>query len=174
MAVLKNVTLYWANLVEPNEMSGKRQVNVGNLTDEHISILTGELGIDSNQIREPKQFSEKDDPDGTKQRAADEQGRFIVLKSGRPVKVVTGSKKELNDEQIKKIGNGSVANVQVNSYEWDFKGKSGVSGGLQGIQLIKLIEYAGKDEFAEVEDELGDDGLDFDSMLDELETAELG
>lgn len=167
MAVLKKVTLFYPALATPNQMSDKYQVNIGGLTDEHIKALK-EMGVDASQIKEPQKF---DDP--KKQEIADAQGKFIVARSEFPVKVVNGKKKDIDETVIKTIGNGSVANVQLNSYDWTFKGKQGTSAGLQQVMLLKHVKYEGfADEFDQEEDELEADGFDEDT-LDELEEDEL-
>lgn len=165
MAVLKRVGIYYPAFVDPNKMSDKYQVNIGNLTDDHVNILVDELGVDEDQIKEPK----TDCDDEAKQEAADAQGRYIVARSEFPVVVVNGKQEELDDDYIKTIGNGSIANVQINSYDWTFKKTSGTSAGLQQVMLLKKEEYAGfTNEFEEEEDEL-DSAESFDSELEQEE-----
>lgn len=165
MAVLKRVGLYYPAFLDRNKMSDKHQVNIGNLTDEHIDILVDELGVDEDQIKDPK----TDLDDESKQEAADAQGRYIVARSEFPIQVVNGRREKLDDDYIRTIGNGSIANVQVNSYDWTFKKKSGVSAGLQQVMLLKKEDYAGfKDEFEEEDDEL-ESAESFDSELEQEE-----
>ena len=47
------------------------------------------------------------------------------------------------------IGNGSLVNLQVNPYDWEFAGKKGRSLDFVGIQVLELVEFSGgnKDEF---------------------------
>ena len=39
------------------------------------------------------------------------------------------------------IGNGSKVNVHYTTYEWEFKGRAGVSADLRAIQVTDLIPY---------------------------------
>jgi len=46
------------------------------------------------------------------------------------------------------IGNGSLVNLQVNAFDWEFAGKKGRSLDFVGIQVLDLVEFSGtKDEF---------------------------
>ena len=42
---------------------------------------------------------------------------------------------------VNSIGNGTVANVKVYQFEWEFGGKTGKSSRLDAIQVVELIEY---------------------------------
>jgi len=168
MAVLKRAGLYYPAFTERNKMSDKFQVNIGNLTKAHIKILVKELGIDEDQIKEPKTDCDTEE----KQEAADAMGSYIVARSEFPVTVVNGKQEKLEEDFIRSIGNGSVANVQINSYDWTFKKKQGVSAGLQQVMLLKREEYSGfNSEFEDEDDEL-ESAESFDSEL-EAEEDEL-
>jgi trans-aconitate methyltransferase len=39
------------------------------------------------------------------------------------------------------IGNGSEVNVLYTTYEWEFKGRSGVSADLRAVQVTNLVPY---------------------------------
>jgi hypothetical protein len=43
------------------------------------------------------------------------------------------------------IGNGSVCNVEVSTYEYNFKGRAGVGSELRAVQVLELVEYTGGD-----------------------------
>jgi len=46
------------------------------------------------------------------------------------------------------IGNGSLVNLQVNVFDWEFAGKTGKSLDFVGIQVLDLVEFSGtSDEF---------------------------
>lgn len=168
MAVLKRAGIYYPAFVERNKMSDKFQVNIGNLTKAHIKILVKELGVDPDQIKEPKSDCDSEE----KQEAADEQGTYIVARSEYPIKVVNGKQEELDEEYIRTIGNGSIANIQLNSYDWTFKKKQGVSAGLQQVMLLKKEDYSAfSSEFEDEDDEL-ESAESFDSEL-EIEEDEL-
>lgn len=86
--------------------------------------------------------------DGLKYRnKGDERGDFITIKrkvEGKnrpndPPEVVDHMKRILASEK-NFIGPGSVVNVQYKTYEWNYKGNSGIGADLQKIQLLELEE----------------------------------
>ena len=134
MAVLRNVEVMWASVQEPNEMSGKYQVDLVNLTPEQV-----------------KGFEAENCEVHTCDRDENNRGKYITLKSTRKVPVVDLNKAAFDDL----IGNGSICNVIWQPFEWSFKKKSGTSAGLQKIQVVELVAYAGSGE--DFDDVDGDD-----------------
>ena len=114
---LKAVVM-WCQNKEPNEMSGKYQINLTQLSDAAVEALE-KLNIE---------VKEKDD-----------SGKYITCKSSTPIKVLDEDGDEINE----KIGNGSKAKCIVNSYEWKYKNKKGVSPSLKKIVITELIEFGG-------------------------------
>ena len=50
------------------------------------------------------------------------------------------------------IGNGSLVNLQINIFDWEFGGKTGTSADFVGIQVLDLVEFSGSnDEFKAAE-----------------------
>jgi hypothetical protein len=41
------------------------------------------------------------------------------------------------------VGNGSKVNVLYTTYEWKYKGRSGVSADLKKVQVVDLVPYQG-------------------------------
>lgn len=111
--------LYWAQLDKENEMSGKFQVDLCNLSDAACKALE-EAGV---EIK-----SNKDKP---------EQGKFITCKSSKPIKAFDTD----GDEIHEKIGNGSKAKALLSTYEWKYKNKSGVSPSLSKLVVTDLLVY---------------------------------
>jgi hypothetical protein len=109
----------WAQLDKVNEMSGKYQVNLCNLSDAAVLALE-ELGI---------AVAEKEG-----------QGRFITCKSANPIKAFDADGDEIVGV---KVGNGSKAKAVINPYEWKYKNKKGVSPSLRKLVITELIEYGG-------------------------------
>jgi hypothetical protein len=109
----------WAQLDKVNEMSGKYQVNLCNLSDAAVLALE-ELGI---------AVAEKEG-----------QGRFITCKSANPIKAFDADGDEIDGV---KVGNGSKAKAVINPYEWKYKNKKGVSPSLRKLVITELIEYGG-------------------------------
>ena len=109
----------WAQLDKVNEMSGKYQVNLCNLSDAAVVALE-EMGIS---------VPEKEG-----------QGRYITCKSANPIKAFDNDGVELAGV---KIGNGSKAKAIITSYEWKYKNKKGVSPSLRKLVITDLVEYGG-------------------------------
>lgn len=49
------------------------------------------------------------------------------------------------------IGNGSKVEISANIYEYSFQGKKGLSAGLNGVQILELVEYKGGPSFEKKE-----------------------
>lgn len=63
-----------------------------------------------------------------------------------PPKVVGPDKQPF----LELIGNGSVCNVQYNTYPWTYAGSSGVGAGLIAVQVVEHHPYAGQEDELEV------------------------
>lgn len=122
MAIKIKAKLFWAQLNEPNEMSGKYQVDLCNLSFQAVKELK-DAGINVNN------------------RADDEYGRgdYITCKSTYPIKAIDGDGVPISTDV--RIGNGSEAIAVVDSYEWKFKGKSGKSPSLTTLAVTDLVAY---------------------------------
>jgi len=114
---LKAVVM-WCQNKEPNEMSGKWQIDLTQLSDAAVEALEA-MKID---VKEKEGM-----------------GKYITCKSARPIKVLDVD----GDEIQEKIGNGSKAKCIVSSYEWKYKNKKGVSPSLQKIVITDLVEFGG-------------------------------
>ena len=72
--------------------------------------------------------------------------RNVVNRKGdknTPV-VIVDKDKQLVPETVS-IGNGTVANLKLFSYDWSVGGKSGTSAMLSAVQVMELVEYTGGD-----------------------------
>jgi hypothetical protein len=108
--------IMWAFLTEPNEMSGKYQVDLCNLNAEAVKALES-LGITVNN-KEGKGF-------------------YITAKSTREIKA-----SDSKGDPIKvKVANGSKASALVGTYSWTWKNKTGISPSLVDLKITDLIEY---------------------------------
>tara|TARA_R110000803_G_scaffold111600_1_gene180042 strand:- start:539 stop:943 length:405 start_codon:yes stop_codon:yes gene_type:complete len=112
-------TVMWAFLDKPNEMSGKFQVDLCELSDKAVQGLEA-LGIEVKN-KEGK-------------------GNYITCKSQRPIFAFDDGGSQLNGTIV---GNGSKAACLVNTYDWTFKGKKGVGAGIQKLVITDLKEYEG-------------------------------
>jgi hypothetical protein len=113
--------IFWACTQTPNPTSEKEQytVNLSNLSDKAVKALE-ELGI---TVRS-----------NTEKREA--EGNYITCKSNYKIDA-------FNDKADIKIGNGSKATAIVSSYEWNYRGKKGVSPSIRKLTITDLIEYKG-------------------------------
>jgi hypothetical protein len=117
-AVKLKAVVMWCQNKEPNEMSGKHQIDLTQLSDAAVEALEA-MKID---VKEKEGM-----------------GKYITCKSARPIKVLDVD----GDEIQEKIGNGSKAKCIVSSYEWKYKNKKGVSPSLQKIVITDLVEFGG-------------------------------
>ena len=109
--------IMWAQLTKVNDMSGKYQVNLCNLSDAAVKALEA-LSISTLN--------------------KEGMGNYITCKSNTPIKAF-----DLEGDEIKElIGNGSKAKAVVNPYEWAYKNKKGISPSLKKLVITDLVEYA--------------------------------
>lgn len=116
--------LYWAQLTKVNDMSGKYQVNLCNLSDAACTALE-EMGITVNVGEDKKE----------------EMGRYITCKSNNPYKAYNEDGEEI--ETL--IGNGSKAKAMVGFYPWTYKNKKGISPSLGKLVVTDLVAYTAGD-----------------------------
>jgi len=106
----------WAYLEKPNDMSGKYQVDLCNLSDPAVAALE-DMGIAVRQ--------------------KEDKGYFITCKSSNPIKAY-----DKNGDQLDAtVGNGSGAIAMVGFYEWTFKNKEGRSPSLKKLVITDLVSY---------------------------------
>lgn len=122
-AVKIKADVFWCQHDKINEMSGKFQLNLCNLSDAAVAALE-QMGI-SVQIGEDKKA---------------DMGKYITCKSEKPIRVYDTDGDEIAKET--QIGNGSKAKALVGSYDWTYKNKKGVSPALRKLIITDLVEYA--------------------------------
>ncbi len=112
---------YWANVRKPNNLSGKLQMDLGNM-DKPSMKLVKQAGI---------KLKNK----------GDEKGDFITLKGSPeyPPRVIDSQGNVLPEPVT--IGNGSKVKVPFNTYDWKFNGQEGTNVGLNTVMVIKMVEY---------------------------------
>jgi hypothetical protein len=146
--ILKNVKLRWAYLDKPQTQgefaSNKYQVDV---------VLDAESKKAVERMKSSRQkFKEKDGD------------TLITLKSSvKPhVYVVDkGVKRLMTDDELRSIGNDTVAHVKVNQYNTQ---KFGTFAGLGAVKIVSLKQYTGDDDFGDDDDVpfVADEGSDED------------
>ena len=151
-------TAYWAAITNPNttfDSDGVWSVDVANLDKQSLDLI-------------------KKDGLSIKNKG-DARGDFITIKRkvrrkdgslNRAPDLVDGQKRTMTNTLI---GNGSKVNVHYTTYEWEFKGRPGVSADLRAVQVTELIPYNTEaDEAFDVVDggfvsEEGDEDIPFAS-----------
>ena len=128
-------TAYWASLTRPNEKfepMWRIDLTVDDNTATDLAkegITLGETVIDGNTIKNVIKFKRKvSKANGDK---------------NQPPSIVDGQKLPLD----KIVGNGSKVVVMYKSYDWNYKGKTGVGLDLQAVQVKNLVEYTPKEDF---------------------------
>jgi len=119
-------TVYWANLARKNEMSGKYQVDLGNLSEKAVNALEM-LGLSVNN-------------------KGDDRADFITVKSNFPIEPEFTNTDAVDSSMI---GNGTKANVAIGYYDWEFRGKKGRSASIKKMRITDLAIY-GTEEDSEV------------------------
>ena len=121
-------TMMWANLHHVNEMSGKYQVDLTNLSDKAIEELAkdGIIAV-------------------TSKKAGDERGVYITCKSTYPILAYYEDGSEVPSNSL--VGNGTLAVATIKPYEWNFKGKTGISPTIVRLTITKLIEYGNNEDY---------------------------
>ena len=123
-------TVFWAFLDTRNQMSGDYQVDIGQLSDAAVKALEG-MGIEVKH--------------------KDQMGYFITCKSKNfPIVPIDSDGDTI--EGIK-VGNGSKCVAVLDTYEWEFKKKKGVSPSLKKLKITELIKYEAEDAIDVDEDE---------------------
>ena len=122
-AIKIKADVFWCQHDKVNDMSGKFQLNLCNLSDAAVAAFE-DMGI-SVQIGEDKKA---------------DMGKYITCKSEKPIRVYDTDGDELAAGV--QIGNGSKAKALVGSYDWTYKNKKGVSPALRKLVITDLVEYA--------------------------------
>lgn len=120
----------WAFFNKKNEMSGKFQVDLTNLSPNAVKALE-EAGL------EPRKREDKP-----------EKGWFITAKSNYEITPFDKNGNEIQDA----VGNGSKAIAVIKPYSWTWKNKSGVSPSLAKITITDLKVYNADAEEIEEDD----------------------
>ena len=155
---LKNVEIMWPFLIEKSEMSGKYEVQLVNLDKQQVGMLEA-VGL---TVRDGKKEAKSiAKPEKAERMAA--KGMWITAKSGWspfPGNVFDGRDPDLPkgtllpEDEVKSIGNGTIAHVEVGTYGWGKYAKTGneLSCGLNKLKIVKLVAKGGGDPFDDDKD----------------------
>jgi len=114
----------WAFLDQRNDMSGKYQVDLCDLSKAAVDALAA-MGVEAQH--------------------KDEKGFYITCKSKNyPIEAQTTDGERLAPGT--KVGNGSKVTAIVSAYPWTFKNKKGWSPSIKKLVITELIEYKGKED----------------------------
>lgn len=135
MAIVEG-TAYWASITRPNEKfepMWRVDLSVSDKDAEEFKskgINVKESVIDDKTIKNMITFKRK-------------VSKANGDRNSQPT-LVDAEKKPLD----KIVGNGSKVKVMYKSYDWNYKGKKGTGLDLQAVQVVDLIEYQPKEDFA--------------------------
>ena len=134
--ILKNVELKWVSLDPENPDMGFDKAT----PQWNLQAITR----DKAQAEEWKSagLNPKPDSDDTGLIFRLSVKKLTTQKNGQPNKPVPVVGADLMPlEDVAAIGNGSVGNVKVRTFDYDFNGRKGVGVRLDAVQVTKLIEY---------------------------------
>ena len=123
----------WAFFDKVNDMSGKFQCDLANLSTAAVEALES-IGL------APRKREDKP-----------EKGWFITAKSNYEIKPFDKNGEEITDA----VGNGSKAIAMIKPYHWSWKNKTGVSPSLAKITITDLVVYNA--DSASADEELDDE-----------------
>lgn len=118
-SVVIKAVMYWPFLNHKTD-DGKYQVDLCHLSPKAVKALT-DLGI-------------------TVKNKEDDREDFITCYSQYPIRVKSAEDGE--DMTHYSIGNGTTCIAGIGTYEWTYKGKSGVSPAIGEVKIVDLVEYS--------------------------------
>ena len=136
--------IYWPFLSKTNPMKqGKYTLDVGHLTKKSMATikkmgLTVKTETQAEVDAKNKEGAAKAKEEDKKFYPKPYRGSFISLKSGY-VPAILDTHKNPVDPAI--IANDTEAHIRATAYEYTWKGTKGLSGGVNMIQITKLVEF---------------------------------
>ena len=123
-------TAYWAAITNPNttfDSDGIWSIDVANLDKKNLEM------VKKDGLAIKNKGDDREDFVTVKRRVRRKDGSL-----NRAPDLVDGQKRTMTNTLI---GNGSKVNVHYTTYEWEFKGRAGVSADLRAVQVVDLIPY---------------------------------
>jgi hypothetical protein len=117
-AVKVKADIMWAYLDKVNDMSGKFQVDLCNLSDKAAEALQ-DIGLEV-KFKEGK-------------------GKYITCKSTRPIHAYDDGGSQIDMQ----VGNGSKGVALIGTYSWSYQKKQGTSPALKRLVITDMLEYSG-------------------------------
>lgn len=122
----------WANTARVNDMSGKYQIDVCNLSEAAVKAIEETGGAVRNREDKP------------------EKGFFFTAKSNYEIPVVDTAGNEIKEQ----IGNGSKGHIIIQPYPWSFRGKNGIGLGASKVVVTTLVHYEDGGEEVDTDDDV--------------------
>ena len=111
-------TAFWACLKDANKLSGKYQVDLGQLSPQAVELLQS-MGIKVND-------------------KGDDRGKYITTKSNSPIRAYDTDGDEIHEA----VGNGSKLKAVIGYYDWTSPmGKKGRSANLAKMVVTDLVVF---------------------------------
>lgn len=130
-------TAYWAFLNKLSQYD-KYEVNIGHLSKEMVDKIKAEGFGDKIKVC---------DRDGDLNK-----GTYIKVASKYAIPVYGPDGKELDNDVIGTIGNGSIIQVIATPKDWTYGKKSGRNLYPDKIKVLKLVKYSAGEEFPDTPD----------------------
>jgi hypothetical protein len=129
---LLGVKLMWASLAAPNQRNDnpKFEVELQSLSKDNIALLK--------QLDPPFVPNDGKKRTDRKGESLEHKGFYCTPRSNRPVPVYDSVPKKMQIEEVKTIGNESIGNVTVHSFNYSVSGNKGVALGLDSVQICKM------------------------------------
>jgi len=129
---VKDVTLNYAKLVKPVNPFGTEQYELQIATTDSATAQTmRDLGLN---VKEKDGSFTASLKRKARKANGDDNGRPVVIDAGL---------KPIDDNQLMKLGNGSVGNVKLYQYPYDAAGRKGTATSLTAVQVVDFVEYVG-------------------------------
>ena len=154
--IIKNVEVHWTAVKQVNQMSGKYQTDFYFTDKDAQDALVAAIDTAWEEHKgtfkgSPQSLGYAETEDGKIKFKATQAPQSADGKYTFNVGVYDAKAIKLEGESIPSIGNGTIANVDINIYPYTFKNNKGVKLNLQAIQIIDLKEYGNAPSFGEEE-----------------------
>ena len=150
--ILNNVELNWTSVKQPDGMSGKYQTEFYFTDKEAEKQFVEQI----NKAWEEYKGNYKGQPQSLGYVEKDGRLKFKATQAPQSadgkytfeVGVYDAKARKLEGDKIPNIGNGTIANLDVEIYPYTFKNQKGVKLTLRNVQILDLKEYSNEPAFA--------------------------
>lgn len=154
--IIRGVKLNWTSVVHPNQMSGKYQTDFyfqdAKAETDLITLIEEAWADHKGSFKgNPQSLGFSETEDGEIKFKASQAPQSNDGKYTFEVSVYDAKANKLEGSKIPSIGNGTIANIDIDLYPYTYKNNKGVKLNLKAIQIIKLEEYNQEASFDEEE-----------------------